>query len=86
MKVFYSETFLKEYKALPEPIRNKFKKQLGFLETRGVTYPGLNARKMANQEDIWEARIDYHYRFTFWMQADTVLFRRIGTHGIYRNP
>jgi mRNA-degrading endonuclease YafQ of YafQ-DinJ toxin-antitoxin module len=36
--------------------------------------------------DIWEARIDYHYRMTFVVKGDVLQIRRVGTHEIYRKP
>jgi mRNA-degrading endonuclease RelE of RelBE toxin-antitoxin system len=86
MTIHYSDTFLKDYLTLPKPVRKKFKRQMATLSDRGVTYRSLGARKMTNTSTIWEARIDIHFRFTFQMQGEQVLMRRIGTHTIYKKP
>lgn len=81
-----TQPFLKQYRKLPATIRKKFIRQIELLATKGVRNSGLSAKKMVNQDDIWEARIDIHYRFTFQIQGDTIVLRRIGTHEIYRKP
>ncbi|MBX3083943.1 MAG: hypothetical protein KF716_20070 [Anaerolineae bacterium] len=86
MTIQYSNPSIQDYKAIPDPIRKKFKRKLSLLASHGITYPGLNAQKMVNEHNIWEARIDIHYRFTFEMDNDIIVVRRIGTHEIYRKP
>ena len=44
----------------------------------------LKARKMIGTDNVWEARIDYHYRITFQFEGDATICRVVGTHGIYR--
>ena len=39
---------------------------------------------MVNRENVWEARVDFHYRFTFSVHSDRVILRSVGTHAIYR--
>lgn len=78
--------FLKQYQKLPLSTRKKFDRQIEMLATQGMRHTGLSARKMVGQDDIWEARIDLHYRFTFQLQGDVIVLRRIGTHEIYRKP
>lgn len=86
MKLFYLGSFRRDYNALPQNAQKKFQKQINILQVHGVTYRGLGARKMMHREEVWQARVDIHYRFTFQMQGDKMLLRRIGTHEIYRNP
>ena len=86
MTIHYADTFLKDYRTIPAAARKKFKKQMAILADYGVTYRGLGAKKMNNESTIWEARIDIHIRFTFQMNGELVLMRRIGTHAIYKNP
>lgn len=83
-----SEPFTKEYSKLPEHIKKKVKRQLKNLATYGITHTGLSARKMAHTQskDVWEMRVDYHFRITFHMTDDTVYLRHVGTHEIYKNP
>jgi len=39
---------------------------------------------MVNREEVWEARIDIQYRFTFQFNGEDIVLRSIGTHEIYR--
>lgn len=88
MTFYQSEPFIKEYTKLPEPIKKKVKRQLKNLATYGVVHPGLSARKMLHTQplEIWEMRVDYHFRITFQVDGDVVYLRHVGTHEIYRNP
>ncbi len=80
-----SKPFLKQYLKLPPPIRKKVDRQLRQL-IQDMRHPTLQAKKMVNHEDIWEARIDIHYRMTFTFEREVITLRRVGTHEIYRHP
>ncbi len=80
-----SKSFLKQYLKLPQPIRRKVDRQLIQL-IQDMHPPTLRAKKMVNQTDIWEARIDLHYRMTFTLEHEVITLRRVGTHEIYRKP
>jgi len=79
VKFYYSEKFKKLFKKLPEAIRNKFAKQIILLE-KDIRHPSLHSKKMQGYPDIWEARVDYQYRFTFNWQSDVIVLRVIGKH------
>ncbi len=49
-------------------------------------HPSLRIKKMEDPRQIWEASITKSYRFTFQIQRDTYLLRRIGTHDILKTP
>lgn len=83
MKVVYLRPFAKQYKKLPASVREKFDRQLRRL-VKDPQHPSLRARKMVNREEVWEARIDIQYRFTFQFSSDDIVLRSIGTHEIYR--
>ena len=84
MKRFHhSRQFKKQYQKLPEKQKKKLNKQLTLLATY-FQHPSLNAKKMSGKDDVWEARVDYHYRFTFEIENDIVKLRSVGTHDIYR--
>lgn len=85
MTVRFSKPFKREYAKLSAPIRKKVDRQIRQL-TQDIHHPSLSARKMVNEQAIWEARVDIHYRMTFQLQRDLLTLRRIGTHEIYRNP
>jgi len=85
MKLIYTDTFKRNYKKLPQSIKDQAKKQLSlFLEN--PMYPSLHIKKMAGYTDIWEGRITLGYRFTFKIEGDNYILRRIGTHDSLRNP
>ena len=85
MTIRFSNAFLRQYPKLPQSIRKKTDTQVKYL-AQNLRHPGLHARKMTKAGDIWEARIDEHYRMTFQIEGDTILIRKVGTHEIYRNP
>ena len=85
MKLVYTDTFKRNYKKLSQQIKDQAKKQLGlFLENH--KYPSLHVKKMTGYPDIWEGRITLGYRFTFKIEGDNYILRRIVTHDILRNP
>ena len=78
--------FEKSFKHLPEAVQRKFYKQLDFLLSN-MMYPSLQCKKIQGAEGIWEARVDYKYRFTFTVQSDVLIFRVIGNHDeVLNNP
>lgn len=87
MTFYLSSRYKKDFRHLPQTIQDKLTRQLKTLAEYGITHPGLSVRKMTSvSEEIWEARIDIHFRFTFEVNGGNVLLRRVGTHEIYRNP
>ncbi len=85
MKIRYLKPFTKDFKKLPEAKKKKVTKQIKFL-SKDLYHPSLNTRKMKGHDDIWEVRVDYHYRMTFKIIGETLSLRRVGTHEIYHNP
>jgi len=78
-------TFKKDYKKLPAEIRDKVDKQLAFLMSN-LEHPSLNLYQIRGTNGIWEGYIDYHYRFTFEVEDEYYVLRKVGTHSIIRNP
>ncbi len=68
----------KQTKKLPSKIKKKFLKQLSFLQN-DFNYPSLHVKKMKDS-DRWEARIDYHYRFSFGVEDDIIIITSVGMH------
>jgi mRNA interferase RelE/StbE len=81
----FSRRFKKSYKKLPQNIQEKADRKLRIL-AESPSHPSLQTKKMINQDDIWEARIDFHFRMTFEVYENIIVLRTIGTHEIYRNP
>jgi len=85
MQFFWTPTFKKDFKRLPESIRSILPDVLRrFAENSH--YPSLRVKKMEGQEDIWEMRLSGSYRLTFQFVREGVLLRRVGTHNVLRTP
>lgn len=85
MKLAFTSSFKKDYQSLPGEVQEKVDKQLKFL-LKDRDYPSLQTKKMEGHPDIWEARVTKSYRFTFQIEEDVYLLRRVGTHDILDNP
>ena len=85
MKLFFTSSFIKDYQTLPEDLQKTVDKKLKFFLSN-PSHPSLNIKKMQDPRDIWEGRITKGYRFTFQMEGDTCILRRLGTHDILRTP
>jgi mRNA-degrading endonuclease RelE of RelBE toxin-antitoxin system len=85
MKFIRQEPFVRMYAKLPPAIRKKVDRQL-FNLAQDIRHPALYARKMTGVGDIWEARVNSHYRMTFQITDNVIILRKVGTHDIYRNP
>lgn len=85
MKVKFSTRFFDEYAKLERPLQKRVDQKLQLL-SQDIQHPGLGVKKMVNQTNIYEGRIDIHTRVSFEIQGDTIFMRRVGTHEIYRKP
>ena len=78
-------TFKKDYGKLPLEIREKVDKQLTFLLSNR-DHPSLKLHPLRGTKGIWEGYIDYHYRFTFEVNGEFYVLRKVGTHDVIKNP
>lgn len=85
MKIAFTKSFVKDYRRLPQRIRKTVDKQLDLLLS-DRDHPSLNVKKMNDPRDIWEGRVAHDYRFTFQIQGDLYILRRLGTHDVLRKP
>jgi mRNA-degrading endonuclease RelE of RelBE toxin-antitoxin system len=85
VKLRWTQNFKEEYKALSVDMKRRVKKQLELLR-QNPRHPSLNIKKMDDPRGIWEGRITRSYRFTFHVEKDTYILRRVGTHDILKNP
>jgi mRNA interferase RelE/StbE len=82
-KLRITKQFDKQFVKLSPRIQQKVKKQL-LLLMENPQHPSLRVRKMVNIE-VWECRVDYHYRIVFdWQADDIIALLFVGTHEIYR--
>ena len=79
LQVFYTKKFTKSYRKLPPSIQKKFDKQIKFL-LKDLRYPSIQAKKEEGFENVWEGRVDRHYRFSFTIESDTIILLRVGPH------
>ncbi len=85
MNLFFSKPFIKKYRKLPKRIQEKADEQITLMIIN-PQHPSLGLKKMKGQGDIWEGRITDDYRFTFHIDKDIYIMRKIGTHDILKNP
>lgn len=85
MKLFFSKPFVKDYRKLPKQLQTAVDKQIAFFMSNPI-HPSLNIKKMNDPRDIWEGRITKSYRFTYCVEGDTCILRRVGTHDVLNNP
>ncbi len=85
MRLQWTQNFKKDYQALSEEIKKRVKKQLRIIK-QNPRHPSLHTKKMNDPREIWEARVTEFYRFTFQIEKDIYILRRVGTHDILRNP
>ncbi len=85
MHIEATHSFIKLYKKLPEELKERTKKSIMLLRSNPA-HPSLSNKKMAGQVDIFEIRISKNYRLTYQKIGDTAYLRKVGTHGLLRNP
>jgi len=83
MKIFYSESFKKDFQRLPKEIQKIAERKLN-LFIKNTRHPSLRIKKIKGLKNIWEGSITKSYRFTFLMKNDVCILRRIGTHDILK--
>ena len=78
MKLIFSPKASRQIRKLTLIIRKKLYKQASILLIN-PRYPSLRTKKMTG-EDKFEARIDYHYRFTYKIENEEIWILNIGPH------
>ncbi len=85
MKLFFTHSFIRDYQALPEQLQKVVDGKLALLISN-PRHPSLCLKKMQDPRQIWEGRITKGYRFTFQLEGDSCILRRLGTHDILKTP
>lgn len=88
MIIITTKPFERDYARLPENIKDLAEKQFALL-LENFRHPSLQTKKMKGKwgrQGVFEARITRGYRFTFQVEGDTYIFRRIGVHDILKTP
>lgn len=82
----FSKPFVRDYQALPDPIKSEVDKALRLL-LENPRHPSLQTKKMQPKvRGIFEARVTQGYRLTFHLDVLAIVLRRVGTHDILRTP
>lgn len=79
------DSFKKDFEKLPSEIKRRTEKQLR-LFIQNSKHNSLNIKKMKHPKVIWEGRVTASYRFTFQIEKNTYILRRVGTHDVLKNP
>ncbi len=85
MKLFFTHSFIRDYQALPNRLQQTVDKKLQLFQ-ENPRQPSLRIKKMQDPRNIWEGRISRGYRFTFQIEEEDCLLRRLGTHDILKTP
>lgn len=85
MNLLFTKTFVRDYRKLPKEIQRAVDKQLELLLSN-PRHPSLNIKKMNDPREIWEGRVTASYRFTFQINGDIYVFRKVGTHDSLKKP
>lgn len=81
-----TDSFLRDFRALPKNIQERAEKALRLLAAN-PRHPSLHVHKMEpRREGIWEVRVSTTYRITFSAAPNELILRRIGTHDILTTP
>ena len=80
MSIYFTRPADKQYKKIPSKIQKKADKQFGLLMDNPA-HPGLEVKKQQGV-NRFEARIDYHYRFTYEKSEGKIIIRTIGMHDV----
>ncbi|MEQ8173345.1 MAG: hypothetical protein ABRQ38_30955 [Candidatus Eremiobacterota bacterium] len=79
MKICRSDSFKEAFKKLDVRLKKKVEKALR-LFCRDPYHPSLHTKKMQGVNNIWEVRVDIHYRFTFDIVDDVYRLRNLDNH------
>jgi mRNA interferase RelE/StbE len=82
VKIRRTNSFLKDYRKLPEEIRAQVDKQLTLL-LEDPRHPSLSLKKLKGTE-IFEIRITKGYRLTLSYAEQVLELRPVGTHDLLR--
>jgi mRNA interferase RelE/StbE len=91
MKAVRLQSFKEGFDRLPKDIQDQVREKFKLFKDN-PQHPSLRIKKMKGYENIWEGHITRGYVFTFHWDSDSetgehiAVFRKIGTHAIYKDP
>ncbi len=82
MKSFTSRRFRRMYASLPEDVQIRAKRAYRLFQ-RNPRHPGLNFKKVDEQNGIYSARLGLGYRAVGQLDGEDIVWFWIGPHGEY---
>lgn len=79
MKATYSEGFIDALELAPQAVQKAFYKQLRFL-VDNLRHPSLHAKKFNESIGLWQARVNYNWRFYFTIEGNEYRLHDIKIH------
>jgi mRNA interferase RelE/StbE len=79
MTLSFSKHFLRSYAKAPKGVRDAFDKQ-SLLLLHDLHHPSLRAKKFDEARGLWQARVNYSWRFYFKMVGDVYHMEEIRFH------
>ena len=76
MNVALSNRSVRQYGKLPAVVQARFDKQLKFLLSN-LRHPSLRAKKYDEATNVWQARVNDHFRFYFQIHGNTYRILRV---------
>jgi hypothetical protein len=75
----FSQHFLRNYSKAPKAVQEAFDKQSRLL-LQNLHHPSLHAKKYDEARDLWQARVNYTWRFYFRIVGNVYLMDEIKQH------
>jgi len=85
MEIRLTRSFERDYRELPNIIKKAVDKKL-LLLLDNFRHSSLQVKKMEGYKNVWEARINQGFLFTFSIFDKTYVIRRVGKHDILKKP
>ena len=79
MQLRFSKHFTRNYAKAPVEVQKAFDKQSGLL-LQDLHHPSLHAKKFDEATNLWQARVNYSWRFYFKIEGDTYALLEIKRH------
>ena len=79
MNLVLTERFDRRLRQAPAAVQRAFWKQAEFLVS-DMRHPSLRAKKYAGADNLWQARVNYGWRFYFTVAGDKYYLVDIAAH------
>ena len=84
MPIYWTHRFKRDWKKLPEKVKEKAGKAALLLE-RNRNHPALRLKRLQRLPGYWEIRVDNKYRILLLIDGNNFTFVTIGQHKIVGN-